>query len=1153
MGAVPCGSEVNITLHVESDVLSLVHDTELELFEPEESKQIPMQRFEKGFTVTLILDGSPRVVFYRFKAHTEIGDLIYSARVDGRSTSGSAYLFSPDDIENPMASDAQEGPFPIQMQAADRGFQITVYDPGFSVPRWFGESGMYQIFPDRFARGEAGIRSQGVLSHRDRGWNVSLHEDWNEPPYWGDPYEPMDFFGGTLKGISEKLDYLESLNIKTIYLNPIWEARSNHRYDTGDYETIDPILGDWDDFKQLCRMAEDKGIKVILDTVLSHTGTSSKYFNLDGSYDSIGAIQGDASPYYCWYEFRDTDGGLKYRCWWNDPTLPEVNEGDQSWQRYILGIEHDAEGIGIGDCVIRKWLENGTSGLRLDVADEIPDDVLDLLRMSVKDADEDTVVIGEVWEDPTTKESYGVKRRYALGSSLDSVMNYPLRANLIRFANGSIDAIELSTFLKSQRLNYPKPMYHAMMNLLSSHDVERIRSVLSLGYEFREYERDDQLDLVNGIEAYADERGARLQTMLAMILYSVPGVPCIYYGDERGMHGGRDPFDRATFPWNAERGDCGIDVTEQYRQLGYIRRYVRALNGGEAAFYTYGKDVICVLRILPESDDAILCIANRSERPHRIAIDLFEDDSGLSKRAKEYLRYRCEGFRCISTSDIFFPMAASIDCAYEDGIVVIDVEPMHSYAFHGKAKSDVIYSIEGLDSFRLGKTMEPGLGVICHVTSLPGDSAEGGTFGDSMLRFIDALSENGYKYWEILPITPTDEYGSPYAGISAFAGNLDLLDSSDIQFDASDQDEYAAFLDRNGKHLRPFAAFRAIKRSVGEIPWYDWPDEYRDYSDELLDLPELQEEMEQELRRQYLFDRQWRKIKGYANANGVKMIGDMPIYVSVDSADVWANREYFMVDSDGTILEEGGTPPDRFSADGQLWGNPTYRWDALADTGYDWWLDRFERMMDWFDYTRIDHFIGFANYYAIEVGRSASEGVWREAPGSELFRVAFDRFGPLPFIAEDLGVVSDDVKKLLYETGFPGMDVIQFSDEDPRNGWVSEPNKVKFTSTHDTSTLLGWVLDAIDADRERAKDISSRSLKDAFHVVLGKASGELSDLDEVIARRRNGNGVLIVSIQDILCLDDGSRMNVPGSIGGNWSWRISDDDFARLSTALSEA
>ena len=412
-------------------------------------------------------------------------------------------------------------------------FQITVYDPAYQTPAYLRGGVMYQIFPDRFAR------SKPPASPRR---DIVLHENWDDKPLErvesvpGDNFA-LDFFGGDLKGIEQKLDYLAGLGVTVLYFNPIFEGRANHRYGTADYTRIDPILGAERDFSELCEAARTRGIRVILDGVFSHTGDDSVYFNRYGHYDSVGAYQSKESAFYSWYTFRSFPDD--YACWWGFQSLPELNKGDEGYRRFLMGEDGVAHG----------WLRRGAAGWRLDVADELPMDFLRELRAAIKREKRDAAIIAEVWEDASRKEAYGALRSYCLGDTADSVMNYPLRAACIEFLMGRADASALVRVILSQQENYAPPFYYSLMNLMGSHDRARILSVLS-GTLPRDDERGDGHPAPLTPEQYILAK--RRMLVFLRILVSLPGIPCVYYGDEAGCLGAADPYCRGTYPWGRE-------------------------------------------------------------------------------------------------------------------------------------------------------------------------------------------------------------------------------------------------------------------------------------------------------------------------------------------------------------------------------------------------------------------------------------------------------------------------------------------------------------------------------------------------------------------------------------------------------------------------
>lgn len=347
-------------------------------------------------------------------------------------------------------------------QGSDK-WQITVYSSSFQTPDWLTGGILYHIFPDRF------YRSEGCLPEKTPAYR-RLHENWYDMPDWkpdeSGKVNNNDFFCGNLKGIEEKLPYLKSLGVTCVYLNPVFKAYSNHRYDTADYTQTDSFLGGNADFTALCAAAEKLGIRFVIDGAFSHTGSDSIYFNKYNTFDSIGAYNSKESPYYPWYRFIEWPD--KYECWWNFDTLPNVDETNPDYDRYINGK----------DGIVQKWLQNGSSGWRLDVADELPDVFLDHLYAAAKAQNPDALVLGEVWEDATTKTAYGIRRRYLLGGQMDSVMNYPFRDAIIGYLKGMapenfFEAIE--TVVE----NYPPQALHILMNHIGTHDTERILTVLA--------------------------------------------------------------------------------------------------------------------------------------------------------------------------------------------------------------------------------------------------------------------------------------------------------------------------------------------------------------------------------------------------------------------------------------------------------------------------------------------------------------------------------------------------------------------------------------------------------------------------------------------------------------------------------------------------
>lgn len=422
-------------------------------------------------------------------------------------------------------------------------YQILVSSGDFSTPDWFKGGIMYQIFPDRFYR-------SGDVRVGEGKW---LHADWNGSPEFRPNAQGKvlnnDFFGGNLRGIAEKLDYLQSLHVTVLYLNPIFQAYSNHRYDTGDYKQIDPVLGTEEDFANLVSECAKRGIRILLDGVFNHTGDDSRYFNKYGHYDELGAYQSKNSKYYAWYNFKHFPD--KYASWWGIDTLPAVNEYCPSYIDFITGE----------DGVLRHWMKYDIGGYRLDVADELPDEFIVRIREAVKQKNPDALVLGEVWEDASNKIAYSRRRKYFQGKELDSVMNYPIKDAIINFVTCN-DSTMFRQTVATLRDNYPKCVLDSLMNILGTHDTVRILTALGGVYVY-DKETMSKTFLSSERRAEAKER-LKAATVLLFTLF---GVPCIYYGDEIGMEGYSDPFCRFPFAW--DRMDT--EILEHYRTLCAFR------------------------------------------------------------------------------------------------------------------------------------------------------------------------------------------------------------------------------------------------------------------------------------------------------------------------------------------------------------------------------------------------------------------------------------------------------------------------------------------------------------------------------------------------------------------------------------------------------
>ena len=480
-----------------------------------------------------------------------------------------------------------------------QSWQLTVYEES-STPAWFGCGVVYQIFPDRFCRLELPDPA-GMFGSR------TIHENWSDLPDWRPDAQGevrnCDFFGGSLQGILSKLDDLADFGVTVLYLNPVFESASNHRYNTADYRAIDPMLGTEDDFHHLCQEAKRRGIRVILDGVFNHTGSQSRYFNADGFYSDTGAAQSPDSPYYHWYSFHPWPAD--YDAWWGIRTLPAVREDAPDYRDFIIRGQ---------DSVVRHWLRAGASGWRLDVADELPDDFIGEIRTAMEETAPDSFLLGEVWEDATTKIAYSMRRRYLLGQELHGVMNYPFRTALIAYLLGG-DADEFRETLESLRENYPPHAFYSLMNFLSTHDTPRILTVL--GADHVPDSKEERA--VFRLSPAERQLGLKRLRLAALVLFTFPGAPTVYYGDEAGMEGWEDPFNRAGYPWGQEDSE----LKSFFSKLAHLRREQPALQTGQLHWRWTAGSLLVFAR---ELDGQLLTtVVNAADTPQTLTLPWFGD------------------------------------------------------------------------------------------------------------------------------------------------------------------------------------------------------------------------------------------------------------------------------------------------------------------------------------------------------------------------------------------------------------------------------------------------------------------------------------------------------------------------------------------------
>ena len=444
-------------------------------------------------------------------------------------------------------------------------WQVSCVPADFTTPDWAKGATIYQVFPDRFCK-------SGDCDLTGKLKPYTVHSSWNDDVDWRPTAEGKvlnnDFFGGNFRGITEKMDYIASLGTTILYLNPIGKSFSSHRYDTGDYKTPDPMLGTLGDFKSLCEAAHARGIKVILDGVYSHTGSDSLYFNREGHFIGEGAYNSKTSPYYSWYQFHNWPND--YKSWWGFDTLPTINKMDPAFMDYIITGK---------DSVVAHWLNLGADGFRLDVADELPDAFLAIMKKRIREIKPDALLMGEVWEDASNKVAYGVRRRYFVDGELDSCMNYPFRTAIINFMRGFDSGSALKETVMTIAENYPPQVLHCNMNHLGTHDTPRILTALVDDYEGPRQEMAQRRLSRNQLEV------ARERLLMASFLqYTLPGSPSLYYGDEALMEGGKDPFNRRPYPWGKE----DQKLREHFRRLGALRKAEEALRLGDIGFFQAG-------------------------------------------------------------------------------------------------------------------------------------------------------------------------------------------------------------------------------------------------------------------------------------------------------------------------------------------------------------------------------------------------------------------------------------------------------------------------------------------------------------------------------------------------------------------------------------
>ena len=590
------GQECTLNMHIPASVKARKAECIISLADGPEVQVVTMERSQVS---------GPYEIFTGTFSFAETGLYFYYFRV--QTPDNCFRLFKQGDDTN--------------MEAGDL-WQVSCVPATFHTPDWAKGATIYQIFPDRFYKsGECDLT--GKLTP------YTVHSNWYEEVDWRPTPEGVvlnnDFYGGNLKGITEKMDYIASLGTTILYLNPISKSFSSHRYDTGDYKVIDPMLGTEDDFVAMCKAAHQRGIRVILDGVYSHTGSNSPYFNREGQFDSVGAYNSKASPYSSWYTFYNWPDS--YNAWWSFDTLPTVNKMDPEFIKFIITGE---------DSVIAHWLKLGADGFRLDVADELPDEFLKLLYDRVKEIKPDALVLGEVWEDASNKKAYEKRRTYFTNGELDSVMNYPFRTAIINFVRGFDSGRGLKDAVMSIVENYPPEVVHCNMNLLGTHDTARILTALVDDFDGSREEKAKRRLSRNSFDVAYD----RLM-MASSLQYTLPGSPSLYYGDEACMEGYRDPFNRRPYPWGRE----DPEFLAHFQRLGELRKNFEAFRLGDIRFFEAGDKHIGFTRSYNGRTFRVYC--NRSADPWEIPTQRMYFGMNMKLVAKDHLIIGPRGF-CVT-------------------------------------------------------------------------------------------------------------------------------------------------------------------------------------------------------------------------------------------------------------------------------------------------------------------------------------------------------------------------------------------------------------------------------------------------------------------------------------------------------------------------
>jgi len=692
--------------------------------------------------------------------------------------------------------------------------------------------------------------------------------------------------------------------------------------------------------------------------------------------------------------------------------------------------------------------------------------------------------------------------------------------------------------------NYPPENFYAAMNVVGGHDVPRVLTLLG---EAPSPESMSIIDQAN-YRLPPQQRQLAVARLKLMVLWQMtfPGVPCIYYGDEAGMEGYADPFNRGTYPWGREEGE----LLAWYKKTVGLRKRFAVLQTGQWLPLPVSGDIYGYVRRIEGSRDVF-----GQPRKNNVAVVLFN-------RSKDEARTFAADIGEFCQDELLDMLDEGKVVRFSGGWLEITLGPLEGKLLLERAENPPAFS--------------RGSGVLLHPTSLPSPFGIG-DLGTEARNFVNFLAESGQKYWQILPLNPPGYGASPYACDSAFASNPlliapellaadGLLDVADIAnppvFDRDKVEygpveeykqrllrqafaafrqrpleaAYERFIGENVIWLKNYALFRALKKHFDGRAWTLWDPPAAARQPAALDHYQelLAEEIAYHYFVQYIFSRQWEGLKNYANNKGVKIIGDLPIFVAQDSSDVWANPRLFALDEGGLPETLAGVPPDYFSETGQLWGNPHYDWQAMRQENYRWWRERLHLLFKLTDVVRIDHFRGFEDYWAVAAGEeTAVKGVWVKGPGEEFFAAIQSYLGGLPIIAEDLGIITRAVTRLREKFNFPGMKVLHFSFSADRCGECSaddcEDNMVIYTGTHDNDTSVGWY-----------QSLDPATAKCVRHYLNLDTDARPDDICWRLIESAYSNtaSIAVVPLQDALCLGGEARMNLPGTVEHNWQWRF---------------